>query len=134
MSGHTWVPYVAVAAGVCLVAKGVLIIASGNAVADAPMAALYLGGLLLGLVAAVGAGLRQRGLLRSIAVGGGSALLLIAWIMGLGDALKPLVATMSSAEHVQAEVPVVIGGLVLVLLALRARAHDTHPEPEPALA
>lgn len=132
MSGHAWVPYVAAAAGVCLVAKGTLIIASSNTVADGPMAVLYLGGLVLGLVAAVGAGLRQRGWLRSVGVGGGSALLLVAWIMGLGDAFKPLVGVVSSAEHVQVEVPVVAAGLVLVLLGLRARSHDTRPEPAAA--
>jgi len=42
----------------------------------------------------------------------------------------PLVGVVSDATHVQVEVPVVAAGLVLVLLALRARAADTgsmHP-------
>ncbi len=125
MSHHTWVPYVAAAAGGCLVAKGTLIIASGNTVGDAPMAVLYLAGLALGLVAAVGAGLRQSGLLRRLAVGSGSALLLVMWIMGLGDLFKPVFGVFSDAEHVRVEMSVVVAGLALVLLALRARARDT---------
>ncbi len=64
MTRHTWVPYAAAAAGVSLIAKGTLIIASGNTVSEVPMGVLYLGGLALGLIAAVGAGLRQRGWLR----------------------------------------------------------------------
>jgi hypothetical protein len=125
MSRYTWVPYVAAAAGASLITKGTLIIASGNTISDGPMGVLYLGGLAFGLVAAVGAGLRQRGWLRSLAVDLGSALLLVVWIMGLGDAIKPAVGVFSGAEYVQVEVPVVAAGLVLVLLALRARAHDT---------
>ena len=125
MSRHTWVPYVAAAAGACLVLKGTLIIASGNAMPDPPMAVLYLAGLALALVAAIGAGLRQRGRLRGLLVGFGATFLLAWWIVGLGDAFKPLVGIVSDAEHVQAEVPVVAAGLVLLLLALRARASDT---------
>ncbi len=89
MARFTWVPYVAAAAGVSLVLKGTLIIASGNTVSDSAMGVLYLGGMALGLVAAVGAGLRQPVRLRGLAVGIGSALLLVQWILGLGDAVKP---------------------------------------------
>lgn len=124
MSRHTWVPYVAATAGSALVLKGTLIIATDNAVSEDAMAVLYLGGLALGLVAAVGAGLRRRGWLRSLAVGAGSALLLATWILGLGDFLKPVVGLVSDAEHVQVEVPVVLAGIALLVLALRARARD----------
>lgn len=130
MTRHTWVPYVAAAAGVSLLAKGTLIIASGNTVGETPMAVLYLGGLALGLVAAVGAGLRQRGWLRGSAVGLGSVLLLVQWVLGLGDAFKPLIGVFTDAVHVQAELPVVAAGLVLVLLALGARARDTRTVQE----
>jgi hypothetical protein len=125
MSRTRWVPYVAAAAGACLVLKGSLIIASGNAVSETPMAVLYLAGLALGLAAAVGAGFRQRGLLRGLAVGVGGSVLLLAWIMGIGDAFKPVVGLVSDAEHVQVEVPIVAAGLALLLLALRARSTDT---------
>lgn len=124
MTRHTWVPYVAAAAGISLIVKGTLIIASGNTVSDVAMGGLYLGGLALGLVAAVGAGLRQRGWLRGLAVGLGSVLVLVQWILGLGDAFKPLIGVFTDAQHVKAELPVVAAGLVLVLLALGARARD----------
>lgn len=131
MSRTRWVPYVAAAAGACLVVKGSLIIASGNAVSETPMAVLYLAGLALGLVAAVGAGFRQRGLLRSLAVGAGGCVLLLAWILGIGDAFKPVVGLVSDAEHVQVEVPIVVAGLALLLLALRARVSDTRAAASP---
>lgn len=70
---HTWVPYVGAAAGAALLLKAVLIIGSGNDVGEGPMAVLYLGGLLLGVVAAVGAGLRRHG------VAAGSASRWPAW-------------------------------------------------------
>lgn len=65
---HTWVPYVAAAAGTCFALKAGSILASGAAT-DLPRFVLYLSGVLLGLVAAVGAGLRQPSTGRRIAVG-----------------------------------------------------------------
>lgn len=49
--------------------------------------------------------------------------LLVLWIMGLGDALKPLVGVVSDAEHVQ-EVPVGLAGLVLLVLAWAGWSRD----------
>jgi hypothetical protein len=125
MKSLTWVPYVAAVAGTALVAKGTLIIASANEVSEGAMAILYLGGIALGVVAAVGAGLRQRRWLRGLLVGIGSALALLLWIMGVGDAIKPVIGLVSSTEHVQVEVPVVLAGLAVMALALRARSRDT---------
>ncbi len=121
---HTWVPWVAALSGAAYVLKVSLILATDDRISGAPMAVLYLGGLALGLAAAVGAGLRQRGVLRSLAVGVGSAVLLVAWIMGLGEVLEPAVATVSDAVHVQEEVPIMVAGLVLLGLAWRARVRD----------
>lgn len=120
---HTWVPYVAAAAGAVLALKAVLVMATDDAVPSA-MGVLYLLGLLLGLVAAVGAGLRQRGWPRSLGVGFGAAVLLVMWIMGLGDALKPVIGAVTDSEHAKAEVPILLAGLVLLGLAWRARARD----------
>lgn len=125
MPGYTWVPYVAAAAGACLTVKGTLIIATGSGIPEAPMAVLYLGGLLLALVASAGAGMRQHGWPRRLGVGFGAAFLLLLWIMVLSDAVKPVVGLVSDAEHVQNEVPVVVAGLALLLLAVRGRAADT---------
>jgi hypothetical protein len=126
MTRFTWVPYVAAIAGAALIIKGSLIIATDNAISEDAMGVLYLGGLALGVVAAVGAGLRQRGWLRGLLIGFGSALGLILWIMGVGDAIKPVIGLVSSTEHVQVEVPVVLAGLVVTALALRARSRDAH--------
>jgi hypothetical protein len=124
MARFTWVPYVAAIAGAALVVKGTLIIATHNEVSDGAMAALYLSGLALGVVAAAGAGLRQQTWAKGLLVGVGSALALVLWIMGVGDAIKPVVGLISSTEHVQVEVPVVLAGVVVAALAVRARARD----------
>lgn len=129
---HTWVPWVAALAGAAYTLKVTLILASGEGgLPDWPYAVLYLSGLALGLAAAVGAGLRQRGVPRSLAVGAGSAVLLVAWIMGLGEVLEPVVAVVSDQTYVQEEVPILVAGLVLLALAWMARARDLRAEQEP---
>ena len=85
---------------------------------------LYLLGLLLGLAAAVGAGLRQPGRARSVAVGLGGAVLLVLWIMGLGEVVEPAVAAVTADEHAPVEAPILLAGLVLLALAWRARTRD----------
>lgn len=114
---HTWVPYVAAAAGTALLVKGVLGAWRGESTPDTAMALLYLGGLLLGVVAAVGVGLRQRGALRGLAAGGGIAVLLVSWIIGLGEVLEPVVGVVTDVRHTQEEVPIAVAGLGLLLLA-----------------
>lgn len=128
MARLTWVPYVAAVGGAALIVKGSLIIATDNATSEGAMGALYLAGLALGVVAAIGAGLRQRGWIRGLLVGLGSTVALLAWITTLSDAFKPVVGLVSSTEHVQVEVPVVLAGLVVTALALGARARDTQSQ------
>lgn len=133
---HTWVPYVAALAGAALTLKVTLILATGDGGPDWPYAVLYLGGLVLGIAAAVGAGLRQRGALRRGAVGLGGVLLLVAWIMGLGEVLEPVVALVSDTTYVQEEVPILVAGLVLLGLAFAARSRDLRAgdvRPRPAV-
>lgn len=127
---HSWVPYVAAAAGTALLFKGSLAAWRGEDTPDTAMAALYLGGILLGVVAAVGLGLRQRGLLRGLAVGGGPALLLVFWIMGLGEALEPVVALLTDVRHTQEEVPIAVAGLGLLVLAWLTWTHDAGARSE----
>jgi hypothetical protein len=127
---HTWVPYVGAAAGAALLLKAVLIIGSGNGVSDGPMAVLYLLGVLLGVVAAVGAGLRRDGVGTRIATAAGGALLFLAWITGLGDGLKPLAALVSDAEHVQVETPIGLAGVVLLGLSWWGFTRDTRRTAE----
>jgi len=131
---HTWVPWVAALSGAAYTLKVTLILATDNTMPEAPLGVLYLSALALGLVAAVGAGLRQRAAVRRVAVGFGSALLLVAWIMGLGEVLEPLLAQVSDARHVQEEVPILLAGLMLLGLAWRARADDLRHTPQPAAA
>ncbi len=123
---HTWVPYVAAAAGAVLALKAVLVTATDDT-APTTFAVMYLLGLLLGVVAAVGAGLRQRGWPRGVAVGTGGVVLLVLWIMGLGDALKPVVRLATDDVNAANEVPILLAGLVLLALAWRARGRDLQP-------
>ncbi|HVF18731.1 MAG TPA: hypothetical protein VNA14_00620 [Mycobacteriales bacterium] len=127
---HTWVPYVAAVAGGILVLKVVLVIASDNQTLDGPMGGVsHLGGVVLGLVAAAGLGLRQPGVGRRIGVGFGAALLWVAWIMGLGDLLTPLIEAFSKAEHVVDEVPIGLGGLTLLVAAYLGWSRDQELAP-----
>lgn len=121
---HTWVPAVAALAGAALTLKIVLIAAGGDGMSDTPFAVLYLSGLGLGLAASAGVGLRQRGVLRSLGFGVGSAALLLAWIMGLGEVVEPLVGLVTSSTTAKEEAPILLAGLVLLALAWRARARD----------
>lgn len=125
---HTWVPWVAALAGAALTLKIVLIAVGGDGMSDTPFAILYLGGLALGLAASVGVGLRQRGALRSLGLGAGSAVLLLAWIMGLGEVLEPLIRLVTTSRTAQEESPILLAGLVLLALAWRARARDLGAE------
>lgn len=134
---HTWVPWVAALAGAAYTLKVTLILASGNGGPDWPYAVLYLVGLALGVTAAVGAGLRQRGVLRQVGVALGGTVLLATWIMGLGEVLEPVVGLVSDTTYVQEEVPILVAGLVLLVLAWFARSRDlraeaARPVPSPA--
>lgn len=128
---HTWVPWVAALAGAAFTLKVLLIFATDAGLSDTPFAVLYLSGLVLGLVAAVGLGLRQEGALRGVAVGLGAAVLLVAWIMGLGEVLEPVVGLVSDTEYVREETPILVAGLVLLGLAWAGRSRDAS---EPATA
>lgn len=133
---HTWVPWVAALAGAALTLKIVLLAAGGEGMSDTPFALLYLSGLALGLAASVGVGLRQRGALRSLGLGLGSAVLLLAWIMGLGEVLEPLVGVVTSSTTAQEETPILVAGLVLLGLAWSARSRDLRAAqgaPQPAV-
>ena len=121
---HTWVPWVAALAGTAFTLKVLLIAAAGDGISDTPFAVLYVTGLALGLVACVGVGLRQRGALRSVGLGLGSAVLLVMWIMGLGDVLKPVIGLVTDSTTAKDEVPILIAGLALLALAWLARARD----------
>jgi len=129
---HTWVPYIAGLAGAALLLKATLIIA-GNPGNDAGgiFAVLYLSGLALVLAAAIGTGLRRRGVGARIGVAVGLSVLLIAWIIGLGDLLKPVIGVFSDAQRVKDEVPIGIAGVVLLALAYLGYSHDRDAASQP---
>lgn len=121
LANHSWAPYAAVVGGAALLLKAALIIGSGNDVADGLTGALYLGGLLLAVVAAIGAGLRWRRGRRAI-VAVGLVLLLLAYVMVLSDAVGPLFELVSDEAWVGDEGPIGLLGLVLLGLGARSRA------------
>ena len=124
----SWVPYVAIAAGAVLLVKAVIVISSDDEVLTDTTAWMYLAGVILALVAAVGYALgrtRHRTL-----VGVGVVLAMVAWLIGVGDLLTPAYELFSDSDYFGDEAPIAILGLVL--LALGARAKMT--EREPALA
>ena len=116
---HRWVPYVAVAAGAAYVLKVAVIWGSDDTASETLTGVLYIGGLLLGIAAGIGAGLRQRRGRRAV-VAVALPVLLVAWVMGLGDTLKPVFEAFSDAEHVAVEGPLLLLGLVLLGLGARA--------------
>lgn len=128
---HSWVPYVAALAGSILVFKVALVIASNNEALEGPMGGVsHLGGVGLGLVAAIGVGLRAGGGVgRRIAVGFGAVLLLVVWVMGLGDTLKPVIGAVSDAQHVKEEVPIGIAGVALLAGAYLGYSRDQDGVP-----
>lgn len=121
---HRWVPAVGAFAGMTLTVKAGLIIGTGNAVAEQPMAILYLGGLALGVVAAVGLGLRRRPIALRIATAVVAPLLLVAWIVGLGEAVEPLFGMVSDAQHVRDEGPIGLLGVLLMVAAYVGHSRD----------
>ena len=126
---HTWVPYVAIAAGAALLLKAVLIIGNGDGdFGGVSTTFMYLGGLILALVAAVGFGLNQRvadgyqrvGRRSLVAIG--SVALLILWVMGISDLTAPVFeAVIGDEVYVGDEGPVGLLGAVLIALGARAR-------------
>ena len=123
-----WVPYAAVAAGATLL-LGSAITYSRHEDGGAVPIALYFAGLALALVAAIGFGLRQRRGRRAL-VAVGASLLLVVWVMGLGDQLTPLFEIFSDEQYVSDEGPITILGFVL--LAVGALAGRNSREPVPA--
>lgn len=121
---HRWVPVAGALAGLALTVKAGLIIGSGNAVADQPMAILYLFGVAVGVSAAVGLGLRRRPLALRIATAVVAPLLLIAWIIGLGEIVEPLFAMVKDTAYVRDEGPVGLLGLFLLAASYVGYSRD----------
>jgi hypothetical protein len=117
---HSWVPYVAIAAGTAYLTKMVLIFGTDDTAPDLATAVCWFAGLILGVTAAIGYGLRQRrGRRALIAVGG--AVLLVAWVLGLGDITSPVFEQVSDASYAPEELPLGLLGVVLLALGALSR-------------
>ena len=111
-----WPAYLSVVAGGVLLLKAGLIIGSGGDQLGVT-GFLYLGGLLLALVAVIGLALRAPGRWR-FAAAPAAALLLVAWVIGLGDTTAPLFEAIKDEPYVGDEAPIGVLGGVLVAVGL----------------
>ena len=127
---HSWVPYAAIAAGASLLIMTVLVFATEDDISEAVAVPFYFAGILLGVAAAIGLGLRSRPG-RRVLVAVPLAVLVVAWAMGLGDFTAPLFeAAFGDKEYIGDQGP--IGLLGVVLLALGARGKLAARDPLPA--
>jgi hypothetical protein len=123
-----WVPYVTVVSGSAFLISSAMVFATDG---DEPPVSvgLYFGAIALALAAAIGFGLTRRRGLRAV-TGSGLAVLLVAWLMGVGDLLTPVFERISDKPYAGDEGPLVLLGLVL--LGLGALAGRSSREPLPA--
>lgn len=122
---HTWVPYAAALAGAAYLLKTALAVTTEDGVDAGPVyGVLYFAGLALGVAAAVGFGLRRDRIVTRVAVALGLSVLLVAWIMGLGEVLEPLVGVLSDAKSVQDEIPIGVAGAILLVLGYLGFSRD----------
>jgi len=128
---HTWFPYLAAGAGAILILKGCLVIASSDGANSTAAGVLYLTGLLLGLVVAVGAGLRRTSRWAKVGVAVGGVLLLVMWVMSLSDAAAELIGAVSDSEVMKDELPIVVLGIGLVAVAAVAFIRDSQTTAAP---
>ena len=112
-----WPAYVAVVAGGALLLHAGLVIGTEDEMTDAVTVTLYLGGVLLAITAAIGAGLRRRRGLRTVTAVG-LVVLLVAWVMGVGDLLTPIFEAFKDEDYVGDAGPIGLLGLLLVVLGL----------------
>lgn len=122
---HAWFPYVAAAAGSILLLKAIVVVTTGDGSSPTAMGILLLVGVLLGLAAAVGAGLRRdsRGARIGVALAG--MLFLVAWIMVLSDAVEGITGLVSDSEVVRDEMAIAVAGLALLAIGAFALLRDT---------
>src|SRR5690348_8833904 len=114
---HPWVPAVAALSGAAFVLDTALVVGFHDRIADGPLFALYDVAILLGVVAGVGLGLRRGAVWSRVLVALAAPLLLLAWILGLGEVIEPAVGLFSDRGYVKDEIPVGVLGLVLLASA-----------------
>lgn len=127
---HSWVPYAAIASGASLLVMTVLVFATEDKVSEAAAVPFYFAGVLLAVAAAIGAGLRARPGRRAL-VGIGLTVLVIAWVMVIGDVLteSAFEAMFDGQEYAGDQGPLGLLGAALVALGARAKIVDRDPVP-----
>ena len=124
---HNWVPYAAIASGASLLVMTVMVFATKDEVSEAAAVPFYFAGILLGVAAAIGVGLRSRPGRRAL-VGVPLAVLVVAWCMGLGDFTAPLFeAAFGDEEYIGDQGPIGLLGVVLIVLGARAKITEREP-------
>ena len=120
-STSSWPAYLAVLAGGAMLLHAVLVIGSEDEMTDAVTVTLYLGGLAVALIAAISMGVTaRRGRRALIAIA--SPILIVAWVMGIGDLLTPVFEAFKDEEYVGDAGPIGLLGVVLIVIGARARS------------
>jgi hypothetical protein len=114
--------YLAILAGGALLLHAVLVIGSEDGL-DTAAVILFFGGNLLALAAAITTGLRARRGWRALTAIGLSVLV-IAWVMGLGDLTEPLFEAFKDEDYVGDAGPLGILGAALLALGIGQRARS----------
>jgi hypothetical protein len=121
----------ALTGGAMLLAKVLLIVVTSNGLPTGLETGLYLGGVVLPLVAAGAWGAAVRPDAHAgmkWALGLAAAVLHVGYIMVLSDAVGTLVSSFTATAYLVDEVPVAIAGLVWVLAAVWLIRRDATPE------
>lgn len=121
---HSWVPAVGGLSGAAFVLVCALVLGFHDEFPDGPLIVMYDLAILTGVAAGIGLGLRRRALGARIAVAVAAPVLVVAWILGLGEVVEPLVAVFSDQQYVQDEVPPGLLGVVLLAASYIGFRHD----------
>lgn len=112
----------ALVTGAALLAKVALIILTGNALNESIETGLYLVGVALPLVAAVGIAAGRSPWWRRVAVYVGVILAHLMFITMLSDAVGGLVSVFTDEAYLTDEIPVAVLGAVWLAVGLRLRS------------
>lgn len=114
----------ALVAGVALLTKVLLIVATANTISPTPMAMLYLIGVLAPLVAAAGISAGRDGLPKRLGVYLAVVVSHLLFIVALSDGLGTLVAVFTDEAHLSDEIPIAVLGLIWLMVGFRMRDDD----------
>ena len=121
---HRWVPAVGALAGAAFAVKYGMMMSAGDAAPDSAYAVLWFAGTGLGVVAGIGLGLRRRALWQRPAVAVVASVLLLAWILGVGEVLEPVAEQLGHSTDEAVEFPLGVLGVVLLAASYLGFRHD----------